>query len=656
MLADRPVRKTGNGAGGMNFIGRLKRRAFSVGLASAATLIVAMGMNSSQVAGAAAAKGDEIVTLPTGNTSVSAVDQVSVSFGAAVDPAGATATVYSADHKVAAKGSLVKDPKSETTLMLAVPKLADGVYTVVWAVSKNAVGPATGSFAFAVDPKAAPLKTVSSPKANFALRPVRNVLVAWVPWISIMVLVGALTLRFLVTGPSARRMADQTLGDEVLAATDRRLVSVAAVSLLALVPATIVELAFSAGASKTFNYGGIWKLMTADGAGHLRFARLVAVALAAVIMIPTALRGAKASSWRPKVMVGGLALGLVEMVARVAPSGVPANKPRTISADLFTLGHIVSAGIWIGGLVGLVAIAIRKGVPVDGRRVFWPRAFRRFSFTAMSCVGVVTVSGLWLYWAHVADVSQMRSTLYGRTLTNKLVLVGLLLALGGFNQFWLKPHLEASGSGQGVTRLIDRHFRGVVAVEAVIGLGVLFVVPYLSGSARNQEFQTKKADISRSVSVTGGAVRLTPSGLVPGLANYDVTLTGVAAKDVKLSFASTALGVPAHDVAAKSLGDGKYRVSGMHTAMAGEWQVGVALDGAPAATFTLPVTAKAAALPKAPAPKIGATFWLYGLLEVVAIGLSLFGAARVSKRLGQRRVVANLGAGLTGSDLQLANP
>jgi putative copper export protein/methionine-rich copper-binding protein CopC len=641
----------------MNFPGHVKHRVVSIGLALAASAVLAVGFNPTH---AAAATGEEVSTVPTGNSSVSSVDQVSVSFGSAVDPAGSSATVYSADHKIAAKGVLVKDAKSDTTLTLAVPKLAEGIYTVVWAVERNPAGASTGAFAFGIDPKAAPPKTVTSPKATFALRPIRNVLVAWIPWVGIMVLVGALMLRFLVTGPSARRMADQEGGDEVLAATDQRLVAVAALALLALVPATIVELAFSAGASKTYAYSGIWKLMTANGAGHLRFARLIAVVLAAAVMIPTALRSSRAASRRSKVMLGGLIFGLVEMVARVAPSGVPVNKPRTFFGDLFILGHIFSAAVWVGGLVGIVAIALRKGVPAARRAAFWPTAFKRFSVTAMSCVGVVTVSGLWLYWVHVANIGQMRSTLYGRTLTNKLLLVGVLLALGAFNQFWLKPHLETEYVPTGVNRLINRHFRGVVAIEAVVGMAVLFMVPNLSGSSRNQAFQTKAADISRTVTVNGGFVTLTPSGLVPGLANYDVTLKGATAKDVRLSFASTALGVPAHEVTAKSLGDGKYRASGMYTSMAGEWQVAVALNADPAsAKFTLPVTAKPVPLPRAPAPKIETTFWLYGFLEALAIGLSLLGAARVSRRLGQRRaaMLATTGAGVASAraDLQFTD-
>jgi uncharacterized membrane protein len=302
----------------------------------------------------------------------------------------------------------------------------------------------------------------------------------------------------------------------------------------------------------------------------------------------------------------------------------------------------VSAAVWIGGLVGLVALAVRKGVPTLGRSRFWPSAIRRFSMMAMACVGVVTLSGLWLYWTHVGAISQLRSTLYGRSLLVKLVLVAVLVALGGFNHLWLKPRVEgmhATHDGLGINSLVDRHFRGVVAVEVLLGVGVLFVVPYLSGSARNQVFQTKVADISQTKTAGAAVVKFTPSGLQPGLTNYDVTVSGVEAKSVEMGFVSSALGVPKRTVPAKALGNGQFRASGFYTPMVGDWSVDVAVDGqSPSEAFALPVTAKAKPLARAAAPKITASTWLFGIGASLFVALSLAGAAGLSRRLARRRI------------------
>ncbi len=583
--------------------------------------------------------GSEVATSPADSSTVASPGQVTITFEGPADPAGAVGTVFTNDHKPAATGPMTVDPANPSSLVLAVPDMTPGTYSVVWSVAKPE--PATGIFAFNVDPTGAKPKTVTSPKAAFALKPVKNVVVSWLPWLAIMTFVGALLLRFLVTAPGARGMVDTIESDRVLASTDKRLLRVAAVAIAVFVPATLAELALSAGASNRFAFDKIWSVLTANGAGHLWFARLVFTLLAAIVVVPTAMRAVAPVSRMVKAMRIGMVLGLLEMVARVAPSGIPANKPRTIFGGLFTLAHIVSAAVWVGGLVGLIALAVRKGVPALERSRFWPSAIRRFSMTAMACVGVVTLSGLWLYWTHIGAISQLRSTLYGRSLAVKLILVAVLVALGGFNHLWLKPRVEgmhATHDGLGINSLVDRHFRGVVAVEVLLGVGVLFVVPYLSGSARNQDFQTKVADISQTKTVGAAIVKFTPSGLQPGLTNYDVTVSGVEAKNVEMGFVSSALGVPRRTVTAKALGSGQFRASGFYTPMVGDWSVDVAVDGQPPSeAFALPVTAKAAPLARPPAPKITASTWLFGIGASLFVALSLAGAAGLSRRLARRR-------------------
>ena len=514
-----------------------------------------------------------------------------------------------------------------------------GVYTAVWSVAGTQS--ASGAFAFDVDPARAAPKTVSSATAVFALKPVKNVLLDWVPWISIMVLVGVLMLRFVVVGPSLRRISDSSTRDEVAGSTDRRLARLAAVALAVLIPATIVQLAFEAGGS-TFAYSKIWTAFGADGAGHVALFSLIVIVAAGILLIPAAIVPRRYGSRLKTVMLAALVLGLIEMLCRVVPTAIPPDKPRTYFGDLFTYGHIVGAAIWIGGLAGLVALAIGQAVPGRVRAQYWPTAIRRFSTIAMGCVGVVVLSGLWLSWVHIGGVSQLGTTLYGRTVLVKVIGVSVLVALGGLNHIWLRPQLEArraSGDDHGIVHLVGNHFRAVVAVEVLLGLGILFAVPYLSGSARNQAFQAKAADISQTAKVGATTVRLTPSGLQPGLTNYDVAVPGATAKTVQLSFASDKLGIPPQVVSADQVGPGRYRASGFYTPIVGDWQVRVNLAGvAQPASFDLPIKAAAPKLPKAPAPRITAGTWVQGIAEVAVVLLALFGAHRLGQLRTRRRV------------------
>jgi hypothetical protein len=103
---------------------------------------------------------------------------------------------------------------------------------------------------------------------------------------------------------------------------------------------------------------------------------------------------------------------------------------------------------------------------------------------------------LFLYWEHVDGPSQLFSTMYGKTLGVKLLIFGTLLLLGMANQFWLHPRIEAlraAGDQRHLAAILLRHFPALVAVELVLGMSVLFIAPFLHGSARNQAYQASIA-------------------------------------------------------------------------------------------------------------------------------------------------------------------
>lgn len=86
--------------------------------------------------------------------------------------------------------------------------------------------------------------------------------------------------------------------------------------------------------------------------------------------------------------------------------------------------------------------------------------------------------------------------MYGRVLGVKILIFGTLLLLGIVNQFWLHPRIEAlrvAGDERPLRTILVRQFRTVVAVELLLISTVLFVAPFLHGSARNQAFQADAA-------------------------------------------------------------------------------------------------------------------------------------------------------------------
>jgi putative copper export protein len=489
---------------------------------------------------------------------------------------------------------------------------------------------------------------VKEPQPESSLTPLKEALPKYFAFAFMFVFIGTLALRFLVTAPAIRRLG----GDRprLAAAVDRRLLLTAGLTIALFIPATLLE--FS---NEETN---LWS--TADG--HLWIARLALTGLAALAVIPAALAALRRDREPSPGRVGtvaaiGLAAGVGELLARVIPTEAPEEWVREIFTDVLDWGHMTGASVWIGGLVALAVLAATlRGLPDEERDGFWSAALRRFSVVATVCVGVMILTGLWTAWIHVGPPRLLFHTLYGETLLVKLILVLILVGLGALNQLWLLPRvnaIRADGEDGSALAVTLRHFRGVVAAEAVIGLLVLLVVPFLSGSARKQEFEHQAADLTQTALTGTGEVRLRPSGAQPGLTDYDVWAPGAAGR-VAVAFSAPRLGVPPTEVPATALGGDHYRVSGLYTPMVGAWRARVLLDGgATEATFPLTVTARYVEPESPPPPPVRGSTWAWGIAETIATILALVGAgyaARWITRWRRRRSLA------TAEDLRASEP
>ncbi|HEY9417628.1 MAG TPA: CopD family protein [Pseudonocardia sp.] len=158
----------------------------------------------------------------------------------------------------------------------------------------------------------------------------------------------------------------------------------------------------------------------------------------------------------------------------------------------FDLLHIVAGATWVGGLLYL-ALMTRRHVLGGPAGQFWAGVWQRFSVLALTAVGAVVTSGVWLAWKDVGSVSELWTTTFGRFLTAKLLLVGLLVCAGAYNQLILTPRIvrdvrisrATEPPAQGRGRVPG--FPTVVIVETLLACGVLLIVPFLTaGSARAQ--------------------------------------------------------------------------------------------------------------------------------------------------------------------------
>jgi len=220
------------------------------------------------------------------------------------------------------------------------------------------------------------------------------------------------------------------------------------------------------------------------GIGAIASIQMVAYVLLVAALCRLAVRGARAAAWAV------LASSVLTVALPYLPFGpVTAD---TVAKAVLSIAHVTAVLVWVGGLavLALAGMSARRAVEPDAERVAaWHRAWARFSGVALYAVGTLIVSGAWLTWTHIGTPAQMVTTPYGRHLTVKLVMVAGMLIVGAYNSRVLLPGIAAARARDDRTtavRLALRRFPIAVAVEALLAVGVLLVVPFLAGSGRTQ--------------------------------------------------------------------------------------------------------------------------------------------------------------------------
>jgi copper transport protein len=228
----------------------------------------------------------------------------------------------------------------------------------------------------------------------------------------------------------------------------------AALGILA-VPAVLSDLAHGLSPAGGYDYAAARdSLYDGSVAGLFSGLEVTLSLTGAGLLAVLAFRRAAAGRARPWLLGAGLAAGAVALGTAKFPTDSGDDWGRTLFETGVWMLHLLGGAIWIGGLAGLLLLALPGTVAEAKRGAFWAVAIRRFSAVAMSSVAAIALSGLFLYWEHVDGPGQLFTTMYGRTLGVKVLIFGTLLLLG---------------------------------------VTVLFVAPFLHGSARNQAFQANAA-------------------------------------------------------------------------------------------------------------------------------------------------------------------
>jgi copper transport protein len=503
-------------------------------------------------------------------------------------------------------------PGSMKELRVALPRLADGVYTVSWRTVSKVDGHVTGgSFAFGIGVQptsgAAQAAKGGSPSAGSAPSPAA-VAGLWLLIWGLALLAAAGATGVLVFGWRLPKKAPLMIAAGWLCAAVGILIMILAEEAAAGVP--LLEL-FGAAAGRSL------------------LAQAAAVAVCGVAALFAARRPEG-----PRLAVLGVAAAGALFVHAQAGHAETQSAVRLLNvADQWL--HMLAAGVWVGGLVWLL-LGLRG---LDG--VARAAAVRRFSQLAFAAVAVIAVTGVLRAVPEVGSFAALVSTSFGVVLLIKTGLFMALMGLAWRNRYRLVPRVARSapaapgrpslvmagaaadppgvgeadppGGGDADTRgrlsaasappsggagaraigSLRRSVRSEVALAAI----VLVAAAVLSGlpPASFVKAAGQKA-VSPSVTVTGSdyattaRVRLTASPGTAGPNVFQVQLRHydsgrpLPARGVRLEFS-----LPSNPNVASSLGltrtaAGTWTGHGTNLSIDGQWSIDVVVQQATTAT------------------------------------------------------------------------
>ena len=367
------------------------------------------------------------------------------------------------------------DSAKANVLVAHVPELrVAGQYRVEWRL----VGPdghaVTGNYEFTVDsiPVLVDTATTTPADQDAMHQPASDSLtqqaIRFVSSLALVTVIGSVAFALFILPAATSGAADESIA--LRDSIDRRLKALGVVggwSLLALAAIRLVSHGASlSGSAASLSLGDLGDLLTSS-----TFGRGWLLQVFAVIALLLVLRSTKSVPWR---VLAGIAVAL----AISAPLlGHPA---AVIDVPLIAVGldavHVLAAGGWAGAILVTSIAALPEVVraPADHRLLLARNILRAFSPLALTCAGVLVLTGAASAWLQLRDLGMLFGSAYGLALVRKVVVVLLIAALGAYHWRVAQPSLNTARS---VTRL-----RQSITLDVMLVLLVLIFTAILTGT------------------------------------------------------------------------------------------------------------------------------------------------------------------------------
>jgi copper transport protein len=519
----------------------------------------------------------------------SAPASVQLFFSEALDRHGSSVRVLDSSGATVRTGSatFTSDP---TEMDLALPPLQPGFFVVSWTTVSAVDGHRLqGSFPFVLlNPDGSTPSGAAAPVSAPALDPappffdsaVRAVLL-----LALMALAGGGAFALFVLLPAAAEFG-------AFAEAAAWPAAVARAARLLLWASAIVAVASLIGVwREAEQLGGPGHLLNAIEArvGWLALARTAAALVALVLM--RSLRRAEARDrwrWWAAWLAALVALGTMSLASHAAARS---GAGWAVPADFV---HLLSASVWLGGLIqlpGLLRDVREKAQP--RLATFSAAALGRFSSLAALSVAALVMTGLFSATVEVASPRNLGNTHYGVTLIVKASLTAAMLLVALGNAVWLAPRVRRaliSGASQREGRADGAAvaaLRRSALAEAALGVAVVCVTGVLvwlvpardaaAGKLARLQPGASASSVYRNTAPAGDlTVALTVTPNRPGENELRAQLSGPDVQNVsrvQFRFQPPNAQLGPSSVDAQPQGGGLYTASVANLSTFGRWQV-----------------------------------------------------------------------------------
>ncbi|WP_374969524.1 copper resistance CopC/CopD family protein [Terrabacter sp. BE26] len=425
-----------------------------------------------------------------GSVLTTAPRTITLTFGESVEPSSSTISLYDDHFRRIETGPVLQVGSDGTRLQVPLPQtLGRGTFTVEYRVSSSDTHVVSGTFTFSVGAPSTVSGTAPSGQNDLAGKLVGGARFLGFVGLALgpgLLLVLGLLWRDGLAVPAARRLLWTGLG--------------------LLVASTVVQRVLQGVWASGVPIASVWTSPASLDTHSRRFDQLMALRFYLVVgfagVLGTTLartrsapagRGAgdvRSSKPAPRprrpargsaakaveapppagpalvAVAGALAIGLV---VTWALAGHAASDGLVVLSATANAVHLLALSVWLGGLA-LLAVCLTPRARPEGLDTF----LVRFSALALTCVGIIAVTGLVLTWREAWPPEALVHTAYGRLLLAKLALVTVLVALGALARRWVARHRRAAGvtlgTGHGVhdVALLRRGVAAEVASGALV--------------------------------------------------------------------------------------------------------------------------------------------------------------------------------------------